>query len=97
MNVEAVREHQRRAVFEVRFDFIFIYGCLSFIWHQNLHYIRTGYCFSYRQHFKAVILGGFERFAFAQADDNLKTAVTQVLCLGMPLAAVPDYCNCLPF
>ncbi|MNR64398.1 hypothetical protein D3C85_1870360 [compost metagenome] len=62
-----------------------------------MHYIRTGYCFSYRQYFKAVILGGFKGFAFTQADDNLKTAVTQVLRLGMPLATVPDYCNCLSF
>ncbi|MNE80978.1 hypothetical protein D3C80_1775930 [compost metagenome] len=76
MYVEAVGEHQSCALFEVRLNIILIYGCLCFVRQQNLHYICTGYCFSYRQYFKAVILGSFKRFTFTKTDDNLKTTVT---------------------
>ncbi|MNV64372.1 hypothetical protein D3C71_1570120 [compost metagenome] len=90
VNVEAVGEHQSRALLQVRFDFVLIYGSLCFVRHQNLYHIRTGYRFGDRQHFKAVVLRSLERLAFAEPDNDLQSAVAQVLCLGMPLAAVTD-------
>lgn len=70
-----------------------VYGRLRLVRHEDLHDIRAAGRLADAQYFEAVVARFVSRFAFAKPDDNLKSAVAQVLRLSMPLAAVADNCN----
>ncbi|MMZ61435.1 hypothetical protein D1872_235860 [compost metagenome] len=95
--VEAVGEHERSAFFQVRLNFVFVYGRLSLIRHKDLYYICFASSVCNRQYFKAIVLRCFKGLPFTQADDNVQTAVSQILRLCMALATVTDDGNCFSF
>ena len=98
VHVETVRAHEQRAGLQIRLDFIAIDIALHFIGKQDVDEIALFGRFRDRDWLEAVadcqivILA-----AGALTDDYGATAVSQVLCLGMTLAAVTKDRNCLPF
>ena len=89
VNVEAVRAHQQRALLQIRANLGFVDVSLHFIGQQNVNEIGLLDRIGNRQRLEAVADGEVViRTARALADDDVTTAVSQVLGLSVSLAAI---------
>ncbi len=79
MNVEAMREKNGLALFQVWLDVVFINGALGFVWRENHDHVGLGCCFRGGDGRKAVfpgkvIIGGSRSLP----NDNLDAGITQI-------------------
>jgi len=91
VHVEAMGEGQHGALFDIRFDLIFVDGGLHFVRHQDHHHIRflhRGADFFHRQAGLLGLVPGAA--ALAQADCDFHAGILQVERMRMALRAVAD-------
>ena len=91
MNVEAMGKSQRSALLDIRGDVVRVDLGDLFVGQKNHDHVSRFNGVVNFHHIQA----GFanlvpRRAAFAQTDNNLDTAVVQILCVRMTLATVPD-------
>ena len=87
VDVEAVREQQRRAFLEVRLD-VLVYGFLRQVRHQHGDDLRAGDCGDGFHDFQAIFPGLVPALTPTHANDNVEAAILQVQCMRATLAAV---------
>ena len=90
VNIKPVTECQKRAVFQMRSNFIPIDGRLHFVRSQDHDHVRLFHGIGHRHHFQTRGFGLFPGRTFAQPDDNVHAALRQIEGMGVPLTAEPD-------
>src|SRR5690348_8184368 len=91
MNAKSMREAEHLPFFQTRFDGRLIKRCMGFVRSHNLDPIRFLGRFRRRQHSKAIglrLLGALA--GRVKTDNDVVTAVAQVLGLGVSLATVAE-------
>ncbi len=86
-----MRESQRRALFQVRFDFLFVQLRLEFIGRQHHYHVGAGHRF--RDCFDRQTGGlrfGNRCRTGTQTNHNIDTGIFQVVCVGMALRTVTN-------
>jgi hypothetical protein len=89
VDVEAVREQQRRALGDHALQFV-VQRLLRGVGHQEGDQRRVRHGIGRRHHREAVLLCLLEAVALADAHDHVETAVLQVQRMGAALAAIAE-------
>ena len=91
MHVEAVGKGERRAFFDIGFNFVAVGGGDGFVRQQHHDHIGLCHGIAGFGHFQAGVFRFFPACAaFAQADDDFHAAVVEVERVGVALAAVTE-------
>ena len=98
MNIEAVREKEHGAVFQIRRDFVLVERGLRHVRREHDDYVRAFDGFRRADQRPAVLLGLLPgRAAAAQADYDIEFAIAQIERVRAALAAVTEYGDALAF
>ena len=94
MHVQAVREQQAGALFQIRGQYVVVELLLHHVRGQHRDQIRACRCFRGRFHGEAVGERlDFGRAARAQADDDIEAGIAEIERVRAALAAVTDDCD----